>query len=629
MSNLTDQQWHDVLSRSELLPDQSSSTGLTRACVLAALMAVDDFGRRSADVGQRLADLHSAAPVHKPKQVMKVQLGVPVIAYSWQLDPDVAGVIRWLLAYGRLTPKRLSEAMTSRAGQPQLTLTELLADPVRRLQQPAAVEPVAVESELDWDGWSPAPRFATAADPAAANALAEYEDIAKLLGVRLMPWQRHVLAVATEQGADGLPTYDDILVSVGRQQGKSFLMLVVILRWLRRVNVEGAYVSATLPDALRLWKGRMWQMLEKSSLIDDWKLKLNKSAVMPSLVCERWNSTCHILSGSREAGHGLSLNFAVCDEGWSYTDARHEEALEPAMSTFPDAQMWLISTAGDAKSTYLRDKVELNRAAVAAGTSAGSCYFEWSAASDSDHTDPAVWRNCMPALGRTITVRRTENALKRRGQEHFRRTRLNQWAADSTTGDLGVFPGAMWRHVCSTSIAIADMAKVWIAVDAPPSQSRCTVAVSDGTSVGLVRYDQGWGWVEAFLTEVLRARKVALVLVPGLSIEDPVRAACNAANFKNLEVVTTGTMALAAARMKADVVEGRVRVKDSSWVTAAVTAAYEHPLTHGRGWVFRHRPDATTVDISPLWGVSLAWHGARRAAEERKRATRIVMLGAD
>ena len=39
--------------------------------------------------------------------------------------------------------------------------------------------------------------------------------------------------------------------------------------------------------------------------------------------------------------------------------------------------------------------------------------------------------------------------------------------------------------------------------------------------------------------------------------------------------------------------------------------------------------DATTVDISPLWGVSLAWHGARRAAEERKRATRIVMLGAD
>lgn len=628
MSNLSEQRWRDVLSRSELLPGQLSSTGKTRACVMVALMAVDDFGRQSAAMAERLAELHSRIAVSKTKQVLKLDLGVPVQPYSWQLDPDVAGVVRWLLAYGRLTPNRLREAMAARSGQPQLSLSELVADPLRQLAQSVVAEVAAVDSDVDWDGWSPPPRFGTPADPAAVNQLAEYEDVARILGVRLMPWQRHVLAVATEQGGDGLPTYDDIVVSVGRQQGKSLLMLVVILRWLRKGGLEGAYVSATLADALRLWKGSVWRLLERSSIIEDWKLKLNKSALMASLVCERWGSVCHILSGSREAGHGLSLNFAVCDEGWSYTDARHEEALEPAMSTFSDAQMWLISTAGDGKSTYLRDKVELNRAAVASGTSAGSCFFEWSAAPDSDHTDTEVWRSCMPALGRTITVRRTENALKRRGQEHFRRTRLNQWAADSLTGDLGVFPGLMWRDVCSPLAGIADDARVWVAVDAPPSQTRCTVAVSDGEVVGLVRYDQGWGWVEKFLTEVLEGRKVAEVLVPGLSVEDPVRAACNTRNFKALDVVTTGTMALAAARLKADVLEARVRVRESSWVTAAVTSAREHPLTHGRGWVFRHRAETTAVDLSPLWGVALAWHGARRDAERRARAPRIVMLGA-
>ena len=625
-SNLSDQLWLDVLSRSELLPDQSAESGRCRACVMLALMVVDDFGERSALMTERFSELHSPAPASKPRQVAKLTLGVPIVKFSWRLDPDVAGVLRWLLAYGRLTPNRVREAMGSRAGHPRLSLSEFLSDPIREVPRSEVVEPEPVEVGVEWEGWSPPPRFSTPANPDARNDLVEYETIATLLGVRLMPWQRHVLGIATERGEDDLPVYDDIVVTVGRQQGKSLLMLVVILRWLQRGGLEGAYVSATLPDALRLWKGSMWRLLEKSPLIDDWKLKLNKSASMAYLESGRWGSVCHILPGSREAGHGLSLNFAVCDEGWSYTDDRHEESLEPAMSTFPDAQMWLISTAGDSKSTYLRDKVELNRAALGSGGSAGSCYFEWSSPPDSDHTDPEVWSNCMPALGRTITVRKTEAALARRGQEHFRRTRLNEWAADSTTGDVGVFPGAMWRDVCSSMVRIEELAKVWVAVDAPPSQSRTTVAVSDGTSVGLVRYDEGWHWVEGFLAELLRARKVQQVLVPGLSIEDPVRAACNLAGFRQLEVVTTGTMALAAARLKAAVLEGRVRVKASTWVTAAVTSAQEHPLTHGRGWVFRHRPEVSHVDISPLWGIALAWHGARRDAETR-RATRVVMLG--
>ena len=630
MSNLSPELWLEVLRRSELLPDQSPTTGRTRACVLAALLVVDEFGTRSAEVGVRLAELHSAAPVHKPKQVLKNELGVPVISNSWHLDPDVAGVLRWLLAFGRLSPVRVREAMGTREGHPKLSLAEFLREPVRHLShQPAEAQVSSVEVGVDWEGWSPSPRFGTPVDRRAANQLGEYEEVAALLGVRLMPWQKHVLSVATEQGSDSLPVYDDVVVSVGRQQGKSLLMLVVILRWLRRGNLEGAYVSATLNDALRLWKGSMWRLLEASPLVDDWSLKLNKGAMGAALVCDRFGSVCHILSGSREAGHGLSLNFAVCDEGWAYTDARHEESLEPAMSTFPDAQMWLISTAGDSKSIFLRDKVELNRAAISAGGSAGSCYFEWSAPPDSDHTDPEVWRHCMPALGRTITTRRTQNALARRGQDHFRRTRLNEWQADSTTGDVGVFPGVMWRDVCAAMAMIGDFSKVWVAVDAPPSQNRCAVAVCDGATVGLVRYDEGWGWIEEFLGRLIAARKVQRVLVPGLSIEDPVRAACNAQNFLHLEVVTTATMALSAARLKADVIESRVRVKESSWVTAAVTAAREHPLTHERGWVFRHRPETPQVDISPLWAIALAWHGARRAAEERDKAPRVLLLGAD
>ena len=43
------------------------------------------------------------------------------------------------------------------------------------------------------------------------------------------------------------------------------------------------------------------------------------------------------------------------------------------------------------------------RAQVEGGGDRGMAYFEWSAPDDADPADPRTWRDCMPALGHTIT----------------------------------------------------------------------------------------------------------------------------------------------------------------------------------------------------------------------------------
>ena len=72
-----------------------------------------------------------------------------------------------------------------------------------------------------------------------------------------------------------------------------------------------------------------------------------------------------ITAATEKAGHGGSLDFPVIDEAFAYTDARLEQALLPAMRArrrfLPGPQLWIVSTAGNAGSTYLRGKVDASR----------------------------------------------------------------------------------------------------------------------------------------------------------------------------------------------------------------------------------------------------------------------------
>src|SRR5215204_2789909 len=69
-------------------------------------------------------------------------------------------------------------------------------------------------------------------------------EVAEVLGIELLPWQRQVVDVALENERGQL-VYRDVVVSVPRQAGKSTLVLVLILYRLLAARCRVVYGAQT------------------------------------------------------------------------------------------------------------------------------------------------------------------------------------------------------------------------------------------------------------------------------------------------------------------------------------------------------------------------------------------------
>lgn len=251
--------------------------------------------------------------------------------------------------------------------------------------------------------------------------------VARELGLPFMPWQMMVADVAGEYDeATGLPAYREVIVTVPRQSGKTTLHLVEVLdrslMWGRPCRV--AYTAQTGLDA-------------RQKMVNDWMPQLRRSPFGATIVRDLrgaaetaiefvGGSRVEVLASAEEAGHGRTLDLGLIDEAFADEDDRREQAIVPAMTTVRDAQMFVFSTMGTGRSSYLNRKVSTGRALAEADITQGIAYFEWSAPDDADADDEAVWWACMPALGHTTTVAAVRHARMTMTDGEFRRAFLNQ-----------------------------------------------------------------------------------------------------------------------------------------------------------------------------------------------------------
>ena len=335
------------------------------------------------------------------------------------------------------------------------------------------------------------PRFATPRRPERATRGREVAAIAKQLGQPLMPWQQLVADVASEVDSEsGLPAYREVVVTVPRQSGKTTMVLAYelhrALMWGRPQRI--AYTAQTGFDARRKLIDDQAPILLGSPLSAAVE-KVQKAQGNEAIVF-RNGSRIDVLASSESAGHGRTLDLPILDEVFADADDRREQALLPAMSTRPDAQLFVVSTMGTEGSTYLNRKVETGRSAVVEGLASGIAYFEWSAEADADIDSPETWRSCMPALGHTITLKTVEHARRTMSEGDFRRSMLNQ----KTISDERVIPVQVWGEVCGEDVA--PEGRLVFALDVNPERSAAAVAVADGEGRGeLVEFRSGVGWV--------------------------------------------------------------------------------------------------------------------------------------
>jgi phage terminase large subunit-like protein len=485
-------------------------------------------------------------------------------------------------------------------------------------------------------GWTACkPRFSTPRDERFPTLGPAVGEVARRLGRPLMPWQQDLMDVAYEYDPDSrLLRYNEIDVTVPRQSGKTTATLAKkvyrLTAMARQLGPQrSTYTAQKRLNARKKLERDFAELLRGSrsfreitnakarpTKASEWRLSLNNGS---EAIQFGTGSFLQIDTPSRTGGHGDTLDDGTIDEAFAHEDDTVEAGMRPAMATRRSAQLWVISTAGDAKSKYLYRKVLAGRAATETGAHGKVCYAEYSAPEDADPGDPATWWGCMPALGITITedfIQGEWERAQRKGQEGidmFLRAYLNLWPEIPILGDEdsgGAFDMEAWLSPDLIDTKPTLTAPTF-GVATAPDQSWSAICAAwrrpDGSTQILLGddYRRDSTWVAGRVAE-LRSRYGARVLVDAASkglVSDAVET-------------TVTDRAIADNALSNAIKSGTLRHGNEPALNTSVKAACWK--SSGDTQVLDPKGN---IDISPLRAAALAVHGlamARPSAYESR-----------
>jgi hypothetical protein len=452
---------------------------------------------------------------------------------------------------------------------------------------------------------SPAPALATRRSPERATYGPAVGALARAMGVPLLPWQQYVVDVALEVDDAGRYCYQLVLVSTPRQSGKSTLFGAVLHhRAIVVPRCRAWFTMQTQKDAVDWLTNEAWPLLAPFG--DHARLRR-----MAGSEHVRWNRSGGLVRPfpPTPAGlHGKVSDLVVVDECWNFDYVRGtqlDQAIVPTQATRPNAQVWKVSTAGDAAATWWLGTVEAGRAAALAGRTDGLAYFDWSVADGVDPCDPASWADYHPAYGRTIGESSMRAALVMLGPDEFGRAYGNRW----TSQVARVIPLPAWRAAAAPDLAEPTVGDLALAFDVAVDRSDAAIVaawrepVSSAARLEVADRRDGVGWVAdrvVDLVEKWRPRAVYFDAAgPALDVADVLQR-------RGLDLVGLKAREYAAAcaglldALVAD--PPAVQIRPNPDLDAAAAAAARRTL--GDAWAWGRRQ--STTSISTLTAATVA-----------------------
>lgn len=245
-------------------------------------------------------------------------------------------------------------------------------------------------------------------------------DVAVGLGCEWWPWQKYVgdtsLELRRQRGRKlARLTAKQVTVEVSRQTGKS--VVARVRGWTQCLLPE-------LIDAYPIIGGQPgpqhvgWLCQDRANAIRSWQDAvevLRESIYWSSVrrvrtqrgdesVLFKSGSYLRVVTPSRTGPRGLDLDLILLDEALAHPAAllaslNPTQAARDSNPHSIGAQFVALSNEGDDTATLLHTLTEAGRRAVAEGDRS-RMLFEWSAESDCDPYDPAVWKRTIPTLDR-------------------------------------------------------------------------------------------------------------------------------------------------------------------------------------------------------------------------------------
>ncbi|MDY3666271.1 terminase large subunit domain-containing protein [Schaalia hyovaginalis] len=387
------------------------------------------------------------------------------------------------------------------------------------------------------------PRYATRPTDGAKHEAWHVGAMARLLGTPLMPWQNQVARVVTERTPDGLGwRYPTVVLTVPRQSGKTTLMRAIMAqRTLRYPRSQAFYSAQSGKDARERWA----DLVNAAELKFPDLVTIKRGAGAECMEWKNGRGQVRTFAPTRTALHGYTPELVMLDEAFAFDEdlgAALMAAIVPAQATLDNRQLWIVSTAGDADSAWLKEWVDRGREATQ-DPAARLAYFEWSAADDADLSDPAVIESFHPAVGETQTVKTILDARETMPAGEFARAFGNIW---STTKTAVIDPEILARTTNTEQTPPTDPTATTFAYEVSRDRSWATIwaAWTDPEGHHLRPYlsQPGTWWLLDTLAD-LYARGSRLAADDG----GPARSITEQARLNSLEVLTLGARDFAAA----------------------------------------------------------------------------------
>lgn len=175
----------------------------------------------------------------------------------------------------------------------------------------------------------------------------------------LDPWQRLAVIHAGELLPDGRPRGRKVVIVVGRQSGKTWLLVVLCLYWMF-VEMQKTILGTSTQTkyAMEPWRKAYQLALEVDDLEQEMPSGRTRGMVKAA-GREEWTtvdgSRYLVTPSNEEGGRSLTLNRVVADElAWQFTYGPFGAAYY-AMRAVHDAQWFGLTTPLDARSVVFND----------------------------------------------------------------------------------------------------------------------------------------------------------------------------------------------------------------------------------------------------------------------------------
>lgn len=273
-----------------------------------------------------------------------------------------------------------------------------------------------------------APLFATPRTPELVSEGPRIRLVAEALGTSLLSHQSYAAEVGTELLPDGRYHYPVVVWSVPRQSGKTTgIRAVGVDRGLSRDDCGVFYTAQTGKDARERWQDAV-KAVKSSPLAP---LATFRSAAGAERIVWPNGSTFRAFAPLPTSLHGYTPPLVFLDEAFAYDEQLGDDlmgAIGPAQSTLPHRQLWIVSTAGTARSAFLRRWIDRGLAG-----DPGVALFLWGCPDGVDVYDASRWHEWHPGMERLpdgrqlLTVEAMREQAETLPRSEFERAFGNRW----------------------------------------------------------------------------------------------------------------------------------------------------------------------------------------------------------